>query len=178
MTRRLQWVTLPDYQDHEISSAGQIRHARSKQVLNTSVNQGGLRYAHVRNTTLGKTENKAVGTLVATAFCEGQSENTNTVLHLDGDPDNCSAANPMWVTRFHAIAYHKEILDPENQRRQRIVETLSGRRYRTLQDAALKTGCLPSAISYAVRYNDAQAVDEHTNFVHRVYPGGLIFKSQ
>lgn len=178
MSRRLQWVTLPDYTDHEVSSSGQIRHARSKQVLNTSTNQTGVRYAHIRNTTLNKHENKSVGTLVASAFCEGQSENTNTVLHLDGDQENCSAANLMWVTRFHAIAYHKEINDLEYQRRQRIIEDNTRRRYKTLQHAALETGCLPSAISYAVRYNDNMAEDEHTNFVHRVYPGGLIFRSQ
>lgn len=178
MSRRLKWAVLPDYEGHEVSTSGLIRNIRSGEVMKTSVNQTGVRYVALRNTKLNKYENRSVATLVASTFCPGQDDNTNTVLHLDGDPENSSAVNLMWVTRWHAIAFHKEINDLEYiQRRFRVRETQSNRVYRTLADAGRATGCLPSAIAYSVRYNDNMAQDAHTNFVHRIQPGGLIFRS-
>lgn len=175
MSRR-DWYPIPHYDGHEINEFGEIRNIQKGQVLKTSVNQSGVRYVALRNTTLGKYENRAVGTLVAETFCPGKSENTETVLHLDGNTENNHASNLMWSTRWHAMAYHNEINKGDFNPRKRIKD-ISGHIYANVREAAMATGCLPSAIDYAVRYNDSLAEDEHMNFVHRVYPGGHVFRS-
>lgn len=169
------WIPLPHYQGHEVSSAGEIRNSASGNILRTSVNQWGVRYVSIRNTTMGKYENKAVGTIVAAAFLGDPTQDAETVLHLDGNPDNNSATNLMWATRWHAMAYHKEIVSGQQNPRIRVSDE-NGTIYRNVVDAAMRTGCLPSGIEYAMRYNAALAKDEHINFAHRTYPGGHIFR--
>lgn len=170
------WYPLNDYEGHEINERGEIRNATSGQVLKTSINQSGVRYVALRNTRLGKYENRGVAQLVADTFCEGRSDDQETVLHLDGDTENNAASNLMWATRWHAMAYHQEIHKAEVNLRKKVIDR-EGRVYSNVIEAAMATGCLPSAIDYAVRYNDSLAVDEHINFVHRVYPGGHVFRS-
>lgn len=176
MRNRTTWIPLPDYDGHEINTRGNVKNVRSGNILKTSVNQTGVRYVSIRNTTIGKYENRSLSTLVAETFCVRPTRYTDTVLHLDGDISNIQAENLMWVSRWHAIAFHKEIADPQYNKTTRIADE-TGRRYRSIADAATGTGCLPSAIEYATRYNASLAVDEHLNFVHRVEPGGRIFRS-
>lgn len=171
------WAILPDHEGHEVSFTGEVRNIKKQTILNTSVNQGGVRYVSIRNTTLGKYENRAVGSLVASAFCEGRSPDADTVLHLDGDLDNNSASNLMWTTRWHAIAYHNELQSIDRTRRNPVQDILTGQVYGSLKAAAMDTGCLPSAIDYGRRYNDSLETNGSLNFVHRTYPGGHIFKS-
>lgn len=173
---RTVWAQLEDYLGHEVSSDGEIRNLNTGQVLKTSVNQTGVRYVALRNTTLGKYENRAVGTLVADAFCEGRSPDQETVLHLNGDTEDNRANNLMWSTRWHAMAYHQEINSNHQHPRKRI-RNEHGQIFQNVVQAAMATGCLPSAIDYAVRYNDSLAIGTHANFVHRVYPGGHVFRS-
>lgn len=176
MSRSNSWVVLPDHQGHEVNAEGQIRNVKSGKLLDTSVNQHGIWYASIKNTTTRSYENKSVAKLVASAFCEGQSPSNNTVLHLDGDRNNRRASNLMWSTRWHAMAYHDEINRADHDLRRRVQLFESGRIFRNVVDAAKQTGCLPSQIDYTCRYNDRLYSDTHTNFYHRAYPGGYIFK--
>lgn len=168
------WVRLAHYQGHEVNELGQIRNVETGQLLKTSVNQSGVRYVAIRNTTLGKYENRALGTLIAETFCERHAADQETVLHLDGDTENNAASNLMWATRWHAMAYHSEMAKQEWNPRIK-VQDAEGRVYANIGDAAMATGCLPSAIDYAIRYNANLAASSHLNFVHRVYPGSHIF---
>lgn len=170
------WVPLVDYEGHEVSSDGEIRNIMNGQILKTSINQSGVRYVALRNTRLGRYENRAVGTLVADAFCEGRSADAETVLHRDGNTENNAAANLMWSTRWHAMAFHQEIQKANFSLRKKVMDG-NGHVYANVGEAAMATGCLPSAIDYAVRYNDNMSMNEHYNFLHRVYPGGHIFRS-
>lgn len=177
MKDNTRWMVLPDHQGHEINNLGQIRHISKGNILDTSVNQTGVAYASLRNTKLGKYETRAVGSLVASAFCTGRDAAHDTVLHLNGDTTDCSADNLMWTSRWHAISYHKEIRDVRYQKRYRVQSTDGGPIYKSLLEVAMLTGCLPSAIDYCVRYNDQLAVDSHSNTVHKLYPGGYSFRS-
>ena len=173
---RTVWAPLRDYAGHEVSSDGEIRNIENGQTLKTLVNQTGVRYVSLRNTTLGKYQNCAVGVLVADTFCDGHTQDQETVLHLNGNTEDNAASNLMWSTRWHAMAYHKEINEGRHDLR-RPVQDGNKRVYANVLEAAKATGCLPSAIDYTVRYNDTLAVDSHVNFVHRVYPGGHVFRS-
>lgn len=176
MARRNSWVQIPDYEGHEVNEKGEIRNIASGTIMQTSINQSGVRYVALRNTRLNKYENRAVSTIVASTFCPGHSPETDTVLHLDGDIEGMEVSNLMWSSRYNAMAYHKEILDRRFQRRQRIQDG-DGRIFSNIYEAARATGCVPSAIDYAIRYNDTIAVDENINFTHRIYPGGHTFRS-
>lgn len=177
MFGRRNWVTLEDYQGHEINEMGEVRNKQNGQILKTSINQTGVRYVSLRNTTIGRYENRAVGTLVADTFCPGRGPDAETVLHLDGNTENNSAENLMWSSRWHAMAYHQEINNTDVRTLRRAVVDAAGRRFNNVLDAARATGCLPSAIDYAARYNDNLAANEHINFVHKVYPGGHVFRT-
>lgn len=175
MTRRGRWITLMHYQGHEINESGEIRNATTGQILKTSINQSGVRYVALRNTSLGKYENRAVGTLVAETFCDSHAPDAETVLHLDGDTENNAAHNLMWSTRWHAMAYHSEMQKGDFSLRKRVMDE-NGRVYDHVGIAAMNTGCLPSAIDYSCRYNEALSDGSHPNFYHKVYPGGHIFR--
>lgn len=169
------WVPLAHYQGHEISPSGEIRNAASKQILKTSVNQTNVRYVAIRNTTLNHYENKAVGVLVAETYCERFNTTDETVLYLDGNKDNNEASNLMWATRWHAMAYHQEIVKELPPGRRKRIRDGQGNVYKDTRQAAMSTGCTPSAIDYAARYNEALGRDAHINFVHYTYPGGHAF---
>lgn len=175
MSFRNNWIQLAHYQGHEINPLGEIRNIRSGRILNSSVNQYGVQYVSIRNTTLGHYENKAVGVLVAETFIEGKTDNAETVLHLDGNTENNNAENLMWATRWHAMAYHDEIRKQNWNPRKKVVDE-NRNIYSHVGEAAMATGCLPSAIDYACRYNENLAQDEHVNFVHKTQPGAHIFR--
>lgn len=168
------WTTPPDHQGHQVNASGQVRNVSSGKVMQMSVNQTGVQYVSIRNTTTGRYENVTVAVLVASTFCPGRSTNENTVLHKDGNSLNNHADNLMWATRWHTIAYHQEIADGRHDLKRRIQDS-TGRIYPNILSAAMATGTLPSAIDYAVRYNQTLAKDEHVNFVHKVWPGGHVF---
>lgn len=180
---RSSWVTLPHHQGHEINSEGQIRNGRTGKILSPSVNQSGVQYVALRNTTQGQYENKAVGVLVAEVFCEGQTSQNTTVLYLDGDHNNNRASNLMWAPRWHAMAYHREINNLNRVPARPIRDDL-GNYYPDIPSAARATGSLPSAIDYAVRYNDQikKSQDDYFSndsigFTHKVWPSGRVFFS-
>lgn len=176
MRNRNKWIPLVNYEGHEISTQGEVRNIRSGTILKTSVNQTGVRYVSIRNTSEQKYQNRALSILVAEAFCNRLTQATDTVLHLDGDISNVEVGNLMWASRWHTIAYHKEIVDPRYSQSKRIRDDHNNS-YRSLADAARATGCLPSSIEYAIRYNNSLVIDEHLNFTQRVEPGGHIFRS-
>lgn len=169
------WTEMPNYLGHEINTRGEVRNIKNRTALKTSTNQHGLRYVSIRNTTLGKYENKPIAVLVAEIFCPKVGRYEDTVLHRDGDSNNVNADNLSWASRWHAIAYHKEIVDPRWWESRRIVDELHNR-YGSIGEAARRTTCLPSAIEYAVRYNSTLSGAEHTNFVQRCEPGQRIFR--
>jgi hypothetical protein len=172
------WTVIPDFTGHQVNSSGQIRNIASGKVMRTSINQTGVRYVSMFNTTERRYQNMAVSVVVASTFCPGRSANTNTVMHLNGDHEDMRAENLMWVTRFHAIQFHRELsrVNDARGRENQIVDE-NGKVYGNALDAAKATGCLPSAIRYAVTYNDNMGKDEHMNFVQKVWPGARVFRS-
>lgn len=169
------WTPLVEFEGHEINSRGDIRHARTKTQLRTSRNQYGIRYVSIRNTVEGKYQNKALNVLVAETFVPNPNPMHDTVIHLNGDQDDINAENLAWGSRWQAIAYHKEILDPRWDMPRR-VKVEGGPTFRSIRQAAMATTCLPSSIDYALTYNRSMALNEHLNFVQRVDPGGLVFR--
>jgi hypothetical protein len=171
------WTVLADYQGHQINASGQVRNINTGKVMQMSVNQNGVQYVSIRNTTINKYENPTVGVLVASTFINGHTNDESTVLHLDGNTLNNHAENLMWATRWHAMAYHREITSLDTRKLRHQILDGAGHLYNNIKDAAMATGCLPSAIDYAAHYNDTLASDEHINFVHKTWPGGHVFRT-
>lgn len=175
MSFRPTWTQLADFEGHEVNSRGEIRHMKSKNRLMTSTNQFGTIYVSIRNTREGKYQNKPVAVLVAETFVARTNAEHDTVIHLDGNQQNVHAENLRWGSRWHAIAYHREIVQ-EFWHAPRRVRMDDGPTFSCIADAAKYTTCLPSSIDYALRYNTTMALNEHTNFVQRTDPGGIIFR--
>ena len=174
------WRTLVDHEGHEVNSQGQVRNIKTGKILRMSVNQTNVRYVTLRNTNIGQYENKAVSALIAEAFCPGRTREASTVMHLDGDTLNNAPNNLMWAERWHAMAYHREVdmLRRRTARSRKIqIQDQNGRIYTSYLEAAMATGCLPSSIEYAVDYNANLEQGSHTNFVHKTFPGGFVFRT-
>ena len=81
--------------------------------------------------------------LVAEAFCEPTVRNSDTVVHLDGQKDNCHAENLAWRPRWFAWKYSHQFNEPVRSRWMypiRVVQT--GEEFGSLIEAGMHFGML------------------------------------
>lgn len=91
------WKGILGYSRYEVSNMGRVRNSRGmlKQQINI---RNGYVYVTLQSDT-GKRKNIRVHILVAHAFCDGFSEERNTVNHIDGNKENNKAENLEWVSQ-------------------------------------------------------------------------------
>lgn len=183
MTDRDIWMPLEEYDGYVVNSYGEVRNVASDRTLRVQTNQNGSQFVSIRDRSAKRYVTVTIGVLVATAFVPGQTASENTVLYLDGDRTNHHASNLMWAARWHAMAYHREIVSAKDVSGKKIKDDL-GRVYDDIVAAAKASGALPSAIDYAVRYNDyatQNAKDypdmDAVRFAHKVWPSGRVYRS-
>lgn len=183
MSDRDIWIPLEEYEGYAVNSFGEVRNITHNRTMRTQVNQNGSRFVSIRDRVAKRYVTVTIGVLVASAFVPGRTATENTVLYLDGDRSNHHASNLMWAARWHAMAYHREIVGAKDVSGKKIQDDL-GRVYDDIVAAAKASGALPSAIDYAVRYNDytAKNAEEYPDmdtvrFSHKVWPSGRIFRS-
>lgn len=96
--------------------------------------------------------------LVAEAFCEKLTANCDSVIHLDGEKDNCNVENLAWRPRWFAWKYTRQFHEPVRSRWMypvRIVQT--GEEFGSLIEAGMRLGMLwadiyRSTIEHRVTY--------------------------
>lgn len=137
----LEWEVIPDFPDYAVSSEGEIANIKTGIPRKMSKNQGGIvKISIYRGKEL---HTRALGVLVAEAFCEGQTSVFNTPVHLDGDKENNRAANLIWRPRWFAVRYHRQFLYPSFHRRFVHFEDVdSGREYFSIKEACMLHGIL------------------------------------
>jgi hypothetical protein len=89
-----EWRKSREYDNYEVSNAGQVRNALTQPILKSSINRG---YQQVGLSHNGKKKTFKVHKLVATAFL-GDSEGRE-VDHIDRDAKNNRVENLRYVTR-------------------------------------------------------------------------------
>lgn len=139
MTER--YEEIPGFTDYAISDTGVVINMYSHTELKPRPNQYGLyRVGMSRD---GQQHTRAVAHLVADAFIRREREDFDTVIHLDGNRENCRAENLMWRPRWFAIAFHKQFfretfhIEPNP-----IQDVFSGSLYNSPKHAATTLGIL------------------------------------
>lgn len=89
------WKPIPDYQNYECSSTGQIRNITTGTIMKQSINQRG--YYQVCVSIKGKRKIIFPHRCVALLFVENH-ENKPQVNHIDGVKTNNNASNLEWCT--------------------------------------------------------------------------------
>ena len=97
-----EWVSILGYPGYEISNKGRVRNysARYKSyyLLKPAKNaKSGRLYVTLYNNK--EKENLQIARLVGIYFCEGHSETTNTINHIDGNIENNDYTNLEWVSQ-------------------------------------------------------------------------------
>ena len=108
MAGHREWRLIEDFPDYEVSFDAKVRNIENGNVLTPTRAQTGLLMVGL---SLNRTQYKrALDLIVAEAFLEKHPmEAFNaSVIHLDGDIENCNAANLMWRPRWFKTAYMKQ----------------------------------------------------------------------
>ena len=95
------WKTVAGHENYEVSNLGRVR-SKNKDgyILLTPVpnkNNGRLYVGISKGEKIKK--NIQLSRLVAFAFCQGHTEERNTVNHKDGNVQNCTAENLEWMSQ-------------------------------------------------------------------------------
>ena len=88
-----EWRDIPDFEGYQVSSFGNVRNKKLKQLKKIPNRQG---YPEVRFCKQGKSTPRVIHSLVAKAFLENPS-NYSQVNHIDGNKKNNYAENLEWV---------------------------------------------------------------------------------
>lgn len=105
------WKPIDGFDNYEVSNHGNVRRI-GKQNLKSAVTRG---YARLALRKEGKSHNKYVHRLVASAFLTNKDINKNQVNHIDGNKLNNTVCNLEWVTcsENHFHAYATGLKDPK-----------------------------------------------------------------
>lgn len=109
------WKQILGYDDYYVSNYGRVKHyikTYDKYILlNNYCNKyNGRYYVTIHDKTL------QVARIVAHAFCDGYSEERNTVNHVDGDKTNNNANNLEWVSQLENNRHAREYLNMKSIR--------------------------------------------------------------
>lgn len=153
------WRELEEFPDYAISEFGEIINMKTGAPRKVSQNiQGVSKISLYRGREL---HTRSIAVLVASKFLEAPEEPFDTIIHLDGDRQNCEANNLMWRPRWFAIKYHKQFLHDEfHDDKSHMVELTSGEHYYSLKEACVKNG---------LYYFDVMRSDVENTFVPITY---------
>lgn len=91
-----EWKHIFGYDEYEVSNFGRIK--RGFKIVKPMLNKLHDRY-YIGLYKDGKRKNFILARVVAHSFCDGYSENNNTVNHKDGNTHNNYATNLEWVSQ-------------------------------------------------------------------------------
>lgn len=106
------WNTIPGFPRYDVSSLGRIRNNDTGRDMRLTVNQRGITYVGLMRD--GVQYKRSVALLVANAFLDIPiHESHDSVIHLDGDRQNCTAHNLMWRPHHFTINYQRQFREPQ-----------------------------------------------------------------
>ena len=143
------WRVVTSFPRYRVSNTGIVQNAKTCRPLSPTFNQRGILKVNLLNE--GYLHTRAVGILVAREFLpEPPRRDFTSVIHLNGDRENCYATNLAWRPRSFAVKYHQQFDMPIFHTSQReVVDLETGRVYPTVQEAAVEHGLLFSEIVVA-----------------------------
>jgi hypothetical protein len=157
---RVDWHELDEFPDYAVSSEGEVHNIKTGMPRKTSINQQGI----VKISLYQGREliTRSVAVMVAEAFCEGQTEFFNTPIHLDGDRENCRAANLMWRPRWFAVQYHRQFQNEVFHKMDvHIEEVGSGKEYYSVKEACMDLGLYYNDVYRSYLYEQQIRLTRH-----------------
>lgn len=138
-----EWRPIPGFPKYEVSDQGRVRSVKTDHILKPSKNQQG----HLK-LNLSRDDNKVytrnLNHLVARSYLDDPPRSDFiSVIHLDGDKENCRAANLVWRPRYFAIKYHQQF-DAKHFKttKMAIRDIKTGEVYKSVQEAVVRHGLL------------------------------------
>jgi hypothetical protein len=154
---------IKDFPSYEITNHGNVFNMNTGRlmVLSPTMN-GDLTVGLVRG---GHQYRFSVKGLVARAFVEGESDEFNTPVLLDGDKYNLYYENIVWRPRWFAWKYARQFSHPQAWHHQGpIYEITDGVLYDSFMEAAIRNGILCEDIRTSIYHGELQ-----------VFPTGQMF---
>lgn len=100
------WIPLEEFPGYIINPSGEVSNEKNGRTLIRSPIRSGIQT--VGFTRDGVQYRRSVAKLIAEIFSEPpMREDFDTVMHLDGDKNNCAASNLTWRPRWFAIRHHQ-----------------------------------------------------------------------
>lgn len=99
------WRDIEGFEGFGVSNQGQVVSDWTSRPMAICVNQQGISFVRIMKDK--RQYNRSLALLVAKAFLDPpRNEAYNSVIHLNGDKQDCRAINLMWRPRWYALQYH------------------------------------------------------------------------
>jgi NUMOD4 motif-containing protein len=144
-----EWLKVDRFDRYSVSSEGQVRNDDTGRIMAIRRTKLGVYYVGLQGDNSIQ-KNRSLGSLVATAFVEGYSEDFNTPIHLDGDRSNNRASNLMWRPFWFAKRHQAQFRRPYPELEVPVVERKTGEVLPRMWEACLKYGLLESDLHLAI----------------------------
>lgn len=137
------WVRVEIAPEYLVSDQGRV--SKNGQILKSGHVTDGSRSVVLRDAKGHRPH--LIRKLVAAAFCEPLTAQCDTVVHLDGDKENCNASNLVWRPRWYAWQYTHQFNESVRSRwMYPIVNISTGEEFGSIIEAGMRYGMLWQAI--------------------------------
>lgn len=131
------WKPVHGFPKYVVSPEGVIKNRERNTRVKSRTNNLGHRMTNLMGEDIRHT--RSIAPIVAQAYLPPpRNEAYDSVIHLDGDRNNCEARNLMWRPRWYAIRYHQMFNREPLNISVEILDT--GEEFGTLREACVKYG--------------------------------------
>lgn len=100
------WTQVEGFPEWLVSNNGDVLHNWTMRIMTARSNQQGIKMVNLQKEK--KIFTRSVALLVAKAYLKPpRNDNYNSVIHLNGDREDCRFENLMWRPRWYAVKYHQ-----------------------------------------------------------------------
>lgn len=147
------WAKIPIAERYSVSNRGDVRNDRtSREIQPLRVGGGHLQVGLTMND--GSRTRKYVSHLVADAFVKHENARQgDTLIHLDGDVENCDADNLQWRPRWFALKYTMQFRTMRHYHTLPIRNIRTGEIYLDVWDLIVQQGLLLNDIKRSINEN-------------------------
>lgn len=142
------WSEIDGFSKYVVSDHGVVKNLRMDRPLSRQVNAGEVRLVSMLKDGGGITT-RSVAKLVADAFLPiHQNKYFTTVIHKDGNHDNCRVENLAWRSRPFAVRYHRRFRPPYSRKNwsQRVLCVETGHIFDSISEASIFGGVFEEEI--------------------------------
>lgn len=147
-----EWAVIDEFPQYLVSSHGQVKHSVRDTLRKIVVNERGVPVITFHRVGEGVRYLRQLNHLVADAFLDPPEVYTrNSIVHLDGNLENCRVDNLRWGTRGEVIEWNRmRRLNHERFKSPPVKNNRTGRVYKNAYECAMLEGKLESEIIFTI----------------------------